>query len=325
MKSFLIVSIVTAVIVSFLFQGDVPITGTKVKLGTPGYDIQDVSTPVATGTLLEYLAYLFTQSRFGPSIRRYLLNDNHVEIARDLAAQIHLSPLYYPMRRVGKDELYAISEEESIAQLTAALQTGVSGSRGKLSDTPRTIEEYAAFYKEGHLPSQVIQRTLQTMRAWEKEGFNIFSNVNDEDVMRQAYASDARHKAGQALSVLDGVPIAFKDMMSIENLTYYNGNSNKAKHSMNWKTSSVDDIMVRRFRAQGAIIYGYTIMVEGGVTPLGWNSHFQGPTSPYSLNRYSGGSSSGSAVAVATGLVPVAVGFDGGGSIRVPCKPYHLY
>jgi Asp-tRNA(Asn)/Glu-tRNA(Gln) amidotransferase A subunit family amidase len=109
-------------------------------------------------------------------------------------------------------------------------------------------------------------------------------------------------------------------MMSIKGMTYYNGNNPNEKFAKNWKTSDVDDIMVKRFRDLGAIIYGLTIMVEGGVTPLGWNSHFKGPTSPYSLNRYSGGSSSGSAVAVATGLVPVTIGFDGGGSIRIPCK-----
>ena len=57
--------------------------------------------------------------------------------------------------------------------------------------------------------------------------------------------------------------------------------------------------------------HGEAIMTEGGTSPLGYNSHFQGPVSPYHGSRYSGGSSSGSAVAVACGLVPIAVGYDG--------------
>jgi Asp-tRNA(Asn)/Glu-tRNA(Gln) amidotransferase A subunit family amidase len=81
-----------------------------------------------------------------------------------------------------------------------------------------------------------------------------------------------------------------------------------------------DDTMVARFRAAGAIIVGLTIMTEGGVSPLGYSKHFSGPHSAYSRLHYSGGSSSGSAVAVATGLVPIAIGFDGGGSIRIPAS-----
>ena len=60
------------------------------------------------------------------------------------------------------------------------------------------------------------------------------------------------------------------------------------------------------------------LFLEGGTTPLGHNTHYNGPFNPYSRQHYSGGSSGGSAVAVATGLVPIAVGFDSGGSIRLP-------
>ena len=83
--------------------------------------------------------------------------------------------------------------------------------------------------------------------------------------------------------------------------------------------------MVARMREAGAIIIGMTVMTEWGVTPLGWSVHAQGPTNPFNTNHLSGGSSSGSAVAVALGLVPMAIGFDGGGSIRIPAALSGVY
>jgi Asp-tRNA(Asn)/Glu-tRNA(Gln) amidotransferase A subunit family amidase len=107
-------------------------------------------------------------------------------------------------------------------------------------------------------------------------------------------------------------------MMDVQGHTIYEGRDPSPEHASEWVQSDKDDLMVSRLRALGAIVFGVTIEVEGGVSPLGFNAHFQGPVSPYSMNRYSGGSSSGSAVAVATGVVPVAIGYDGGGSIRLP-------
>jgi Asp-tRNA(Asn)/Glu-tRNA(Gln) amidotransferase A subunit family amidase len=113
------------------------------------------------------------------------------------------------------------------------------------------------------------------------------------------------------------VPIAVKDQIDVFGHSILDGKDpSKAWESARVKL--IDDKSVARFRAAGCIIFGVTIMTEGGTTPLGYNKHFRGPVNPYSLDHYSGGSSAGSAVAVATGLVPIAIGFDGGGSIRIP-------
>jgi hypothetical protein len=66
-----------------------------------------------------------------------------------------------------------------------------------------------------------------------------------------------------------------------------------------------DDVVVEGFRSLGAIILGVTIMTEAGMSPYGFNIHFQGPTNAFSSGHYSGGSSSGSAVSVATGNILV--------------------
>jgi Asp-tRNA(Asn)/Glu-tRNA(Gln) amidotransferase A subunit family amidase len=181
--------------------------------------------------------------------------------------------------------------------------------------------EYHDHYRRGVItPSEVIHDALNSVKEWEKRKFRIFSSILVEEVVESARASSERWRRGEPLSVFDGVPVAFKDMMDVKGHIIYEGRNPHPSHSAEWILAKEDDLMVERLRAMGAIIFGVTIEVEGGVSPLGYNAHFQGPVSPYSWNRYSGGSSSGSAVAVATGIVPVAIGYDGGGSIRIPGK-----
>lgn len=310
-------------ILAVLFQPEVPISGKKLILGTKGYDMKAVTAPVADGALLKIITYVLTRTPFGPALRRKLLNDNDVAMIRELGAQVTTPPLYFPMKRIGSN-----LEDEPIVDQHTVLQSGVPAATNGLKEAvrsdgdfvPRSVMEYAQAYRAGVKPSDVMKSTLKATHAWEKEGFHIFSSLIDDDVLQQAYASDARFAANQPLSILDGVPIAFKDFMEIIGHSTYNGYTTDPAFKEYWvaENSRVDDTMVARFRAQGAIIYGLTIMVEGGVSPLGYNSHFQGPFNPFSWYRYSGGSSSGSAVAVATGLVPVAIGLDGGGSVRIP-------
>lgn len=308
-----------AIIIGLLLQADPGITGDKIVLGDPTYDIEPISAPVASSVLLEILAYLFTRTFIRPVIFRKLLNDNHIIRVRELASQIHLPPLYFPMRRVPAEKLNSISKEESDNQLNSFLINGPTFDSLPSQDHihTRTIEEYAAYYRQGKgLPSDVMKRTLEQVKEWKRSGMIIFSSYHEDIILEQARASDERHRQGKPLSLLDGVPVAFKDMMDINGHISYNGGDKSFKHL--YTKSTRDDPIVKRFRDAGAIIFGLTVMVEGGMSPLGWNAHWQGPVSPYSSNRYSGGSSSGSAVAVATGLTPVAIGFDGGGSIRIP-------
>jgi Asp-tRNA(Asn)/Glu-tRNA(Gln) amidotransferase A subunit family amidase len=321
----IVVIIIVAIFIHLVFHNHEPITGKKIILGNPEYNIKPATAPKLDGQLLKIFAYIATKTRFGPAIIRQLLNDNGIVNLRELASQITLPPLHYPMRRLSKSERVAYKEriDPSGKSLDEVLQSGISeGSLTLSSSHPlglRSIEDYAALYRnKSILPSQIIGKTLATVKEWEKAGFRIFSEIHYEDVLSQAKASDARFKEGKPVSVFDGVPIAFKDMMDIRDYHHYNGQNPAEMYSAYHWIAKEDDIQVARFRSLGAIIMGSTIMTEGGVTPVGYNAHFQGPVSAYSWNRYSGGSSSGSAVAVATGLIPLAVGFDGGGSIRLP-------
>jgi Asp-tRNA(Asn)/Glu-tRNA(Gln) amidotransferase A subunit family amidase len=79
-----------------------------------------------------------------------------------------------------------------------------------------------------------------------------------------------------------------------------------------------DATIVARLRAAGAIVLGQSPMTEYGMSPLGVNPHRRMPRNPHRADRLAGGSSTGSGVAVAEGICPIAVGADGGGSIRIP-------
>ena len=79
-----------------------------------------------------------------------------------------------------------------------------------------------------------------------------------------------------------------------------------------------DSTTVARLRAAGALLIGKANMHEIGINPVGFNAHYGTTRNPYNTNHYTGGSSSGSATAAASGLCPVALGADGGGSICIP-------
>ena len=107
--------------------GEHAISGSSAVLGSPAYDMQSVVAPAASGPLLTALTYLLTATPLGPPIRRFLLNDNKVEILRELAAQSNNTPpLYYPMRRVGAavHEAHAAAASSPDGSLSVALRDG---------------------------------------------------------------------------------------------------------------------------------------------------------------------------------------------------------
>lgn len=301
----------------FLLDLSVSIEPSRITLGDITYNIKALSAPAMSGHALAFTSYLLSQSIFGAVLRRKLLNDNHVEELRDVGSQIPLPPTHFPLHRVGDDDWNTayIHAQANNGVVTASLTNNIL-LNASTSKTYYSIIDYAKAYATGKLtPLQVVNETLQVIKQWERDGFGVFSHYIEEDVLNQAAQSTLRHQLGGARSILDGVPVAFKDMMDIRHHYVCNGHRN---HIALCKIAEKDDTIVARFRAAGAIIMGLTLMTEGGMSPLGFNVHYQGPVSAFHPEFYSGGSSSGSALAVATGLVPLAIGFDGGGSIRIP-------
>ena len=142
-----------------------------------------------------------------------------------------------------------------------------------------------------------------------------FACVFPEQALAQARESDARRQQGRALGLLDGIAVGIKDLCDIEGTVTACG----SRHWEARMSAGTSDV-VRRLRAHGAIIIGKTHTVEFAFGGWGTNALLGTPRNPWDVHthRVPGGSSSGSGVAVAAGLVPCALGTDTGGSVRIP-------
>jgi len=316
-------------VVSLLLNPDVNIqgNGSPVVLGDLNYYKQTTEAPVATGWFLRLQSYLLTSTPMGAAIRRLLLNHNKVHTLRELSAQAPgLPPLYYPMHRLSGKQHNRHIEMAQRHPVQHYIQHGFSpppppppppsssSSPPPPSQPVSRIEQFHQAYKEGSAtPVQVVKKMLSSLLLLQPK-YKIFVDYQEQDILAQARASEARYKARAHLSVFDGVPVAVKDMLPVKGYVSTYGSASNAAN----EPETEDDPLVARFRELGAIIIGTTTMTEGGVTPLGYCVAHKGPFNPYNTKYYSGGSSSGSAVAVALGVCPLAIGFDGGGSIRIP-------
>lgn len=188
---------------------------------------------------------------------------------------------------------------------------GLPAPRAPWSATSETL---AAAYRAGTTtPREVTDRALDAARSLAGRRVGPILDYCDAQARADADASTARWRDGKPLGLLDGVPIVVKEELAVRGLP------TRAGSDLDDATPSAEDAtIVARLRAQGAIVLGSTPMTEYGMTPLGFNPKRVMPRNPHGTEHVAGGSSTGSAVAVATGLVPFALGGDGGGSIRIP-------
>ena len=157
---------------------------------------------------------------------------------------------------------------------------------------------------------QLLEVYLQRIERLDSE-LRAFRVVRYDHAREEAAAAQQRLDAGQRLPLL-GVPIAIKDDTDVAGeVTAYGS----AGHG---PAVTSDSEVVRRLRAAGAVIIGKTAVPELMMFPYTESLTFGATRNPWHAGRTPGGSSGGSAAAVAAGLAPFALGSDGGGSIRVP-------
>ena len=143
---------------------------------------------------------------------------------------------------------------------------------------------------------------------------NAFTEVTADRAMARAVAVDAMRAAGQRVGRLAGVPFAVKNLIDIEGIPTLSG----SRINRDYPPATADGALVTRLEAAGAICVGALNMGEYAYDFTGENLHDGPSRNPHDLARMSGGSSGGSGSAVAGGLVPLALGSDTNGSIRVP-------
>lgn len=162
-------------------------------------------------------------------------------------------------------------------------------------------------------PVEVTETYLRRIEALNPT-INAFCTVDAEGAMQAAKEAEKRLMAGDTPPLL-GVPVAIKDLTPTKGIRTTYGSRAFADH-----VPEVDSVIVTRLKEAGAIIVGKTNTPEFGHTGVTDNRLFGRTNNPWDLSRIAGGSSGGSAAAVAAGMVPLAEGSDGGGSIRIPAS-----
>ena len=161
-------------------------------------------------------------------------------------------------------------------------------------------------------PVETVEAALAAMAATEPR-LHAFATPAPEQARADARALEQSLARGGAAGLLAGVPVAIKDLLFTKGLRTTFGSRLYADF-----VPDDDDIVVERLKAAGAIVIGKTNVAEFGYSAVGHNPLLPTTCNPWNLAVTPGGSSAGSAAAVAAGVCPLAVGSDGGGSVRLP-------
>jgi Asp-tRNA(Asn)/Glu-tRNA(Gln) amidotransferase A subunit family amidase len=177
---------------------------------------------------------------------------------------------------------------------------------------PRTLSADQASLAAGESSVGLTKQYLAQIA--ERDGaINAFLFRADQSALAAAAASDMRRSAGESFGALDGIAIAIKDNIAVADMPLSAGMATRRGH-----IATADAEVVARLRAAGAVILGKLNLHEGALGADNDNPHFGACHNPRKLGYTPGGSSGGSAAAVAAGFCPVSLGTDTMGSVRIP-------
>ena len=185
-----------------------------------------------------------------------------------------------------------------------------------------SFADYHALYKTGKVtPLQVVEALLPVIdrtRANPTEYSTAWLDIHTEEVLAAAKASTERWAAGTPLGVLDGVPFGVKADCEVKGYVNTMGMAVRQDYDYFSKPAAESIWPVRKLEEVGAIMVGKMNQHEIGMDTTGCNAATGTPTNWYNKAYYPGGSSSGAGSSLGAGLVPLCIGTDAGGSIRIP-------
>ena len=296
------------------------------------YDLTSPTAPRVSGVVLKFLTWLADLPLIRMLVSRRLLRDNGVYALRedqDLErCNVVFHPLDHPSAQHGPAFDGGLAQAKDAAEgagqnpvqdLTPAVELvqAVSGTPVRTGFQFWSIMDYHSAYKAGTTtPVAVAERIIRYIKDSQSGNrkMNIMLAYDEEVILKMAADSLARWESGDVLGVLDGVPVAVKDEINVQGYRTTLG----TKFMSDIIGPVKDAPIVANLRAQGVVFIGKTNQIEFGLGVLGGNQNTGAVRNPYGLQRYTGGSSSGSAAVVAAGLCPIALGADAGGSVRLP-------
>ncbi|PVH33678.1 hypothetical protein PAHAL_8G043700 [Panicum hallii] len=316
----------------FRSPGKVYKPAAEVDLG-PGSDEHYISpivrAPRVAGLLVKFQAWVLETPVLGWIVLTVLKRDNLVyKLVSD--AEIPEPPLFtatHTWRDIPEQNVRptkpGLSPPERVQEAVGCLPARLPEpeAAAALADGPAsgfrrwTVRDFHRAYSSGQTtPAMVARRFLAAVKECSDLEMGLFISCDAADVMRQAEDSTRRYQQGAPLSAMDGVLVAVKD--ELDCLPYPTTGGTRWLGAA--RRCAADAACVAQLRACGAVMAGKANMHELGAGTSGINAHHGSTRNPYDPGRVSGGSSGGSAAAVCAGLCPVALGADGGGSVRMP-------
>lgn len=270
------------------------------------YQRDPVKAPRLAGVALR--AFVGTiESGVGPAVLSKITTDSGLERFRETPVT-HASPIQVPLPL---PEVHGSAVQPATVLAQKAIEAPAPSGQTRFE----TVADFNKAYRAGtHDPLKVVRRLHEHIEKLDgrDDRMGFFIARKPDEVLAAAQASTDRWREGKPLSALDGVPVVIKDEMDLEGFATTLG-------TKFFKTiATTDSTVVARLKAAGALILGKANMNEIGINPIGLNPHHGPARNPWNRGHITGGSSSASAAVVAAGLCPVAIGADGGGSIRIP-------